>query len=82
MAADVGGLGIRVNTVAPGLIETPMTQGLAPKDADSKLVMGSGIPVNRAAKPEEVAANILYLLSDEARFVTGSAYKIDGGYTI
>jgi len=71
--------GIRVNAVAPGWIETEMTQGLrdAPERADAIL---SRTPMNRWGKAEEVGNVVKWLLSTDASFVTGSIYPVDGGY--
>lgn len=64
---------IRVNSVHPGDTETPMIEGLGYDPA--------GYPLGRFAKPEEIAALVLLLVSDEGAFMTGSEYVIDGGYT-
>lgn len=64
---------IRVNSVHPGDTETPMIEGLGYDPA--------GYPLKRFAKPEEIAALVLLLVSDEGGFMTGSEYVIDGGYT-
>lgn len=71
--------GIRVNAVAPGWIETEMTQGLrdAPERADAIL---NRTPMNRWGKASEVGNLVKWLLSVEASFVTGSIYPVDGGY--
>jgi NAD(P)-dependent dehydrogenase (short-subunit alcohol dehydrogenase family) len=69
---------IRVNSVHPGRIETPMTTNLAPERRQLVLSM---TPLGRDGKPEEVAYGVLYLASDEASFVTGAELVIDGGYT-
>lgn len=71
--------GIRVNAIAPGWIETEMTQGLrdAPERGDAIL---SRTPMNRWGKAEEVGNVVKWLLSEEASFVTGSVYPVDGGY--
>lgn len=70
---------IRVNAIAPGWIETEMTQGLreAPERADAIL---SRTPMKRWGKAEEVGNVVKWLLSDDASFVTGSIYPVDGGY--
>ena len=70
---------IRVNAVAPGWIETEMTQGLRNDPAREQAIM-SRTPLNRWGKPVEVGALVEWLLSDRAGFVTGSIYNVDGGY--
>lgn len=69
--------GIRVNSVHPGFIDTPLTQAQDP--AINKFVI-SMTPMGRAGTPREIADGCLYLASDEASFVTGSELVIDGGY--
>ena len=69
---------IRVNSVHPGRIETPMT---APLDPARREMVLSMTPLGRDGKPEEVAYGVLYLASDEASFVTGAELVIDGGFT-
>jgi NAD(P)-dependent dehydrogenase (short-subunit alcohol dehydrogenase family) len=71
---------IRVNCVCPGVIETPMTAPLRQDPAWTESVL-RGYPLARFGQPEEIAAAILYLASDEAAFVTGVALPVDGGYT-
>ncbi|MSQ60234.1 MAG: SDR family oxidoreductase [Betaproteobacteria bacterium] len=71
---------VRVNCVCPGVIETPMTAGLRQDPAWSERVL-KRYPLGRFGQPEEIAAAILYLASDEAAFVTGIALPVDGGYT-
>ncbi len=71
---------VRVNCVCPGVIETPMTTALLADPSWREAVM-SRYPLGRAGQPEEVAAAILYLASDEAAFVTGIMLPVDGGYT-
>jgi NAD(P)-dependent dehydrogenase (short-subunit alcohol dehydrogenase family) len=69
---------IRVNSIHPGRIETPMTANLSPERQQLVLSM---TPMGRDGKPEEVAYGVLYLASDEASFVTGAELVIDGGFT-
>lgn len=71
---------VRVNCVCPGVIETPMTEGLRVDPAWAQTVL-KRYPLGRFGHPEEIAAAILYLASDEAAFVTGVALPVDGGYT-
>jgi NAD(P)-dependent dehydrogenase (short-subunit alcohol dehydrogenase family) len=81
MAADYVGDGIRVNVVIPGLIDTPMNDYVM-KDPELREKWTSGIPMKRAGTAEETAAVIAFLASDEASYVTGSSYVVDGGQTI
>ncbi|MFI5665003.1 glucose 1-dehydrogenase [Streptomyces sp. NPDC051684] len=68
--------GIRVNSVHPGLVTTPMTAESAPSHAALQRQ-----PVPRMGRPEEMAAMVVFLLSDEATYATGAEFVIDGGYT-
>lgn len=71
--------GIRVNAVAPGWIETEMTAGLR-RDFDRNEGIMARTPMKRWGKTEEVASVVQWLLSENASFVTGSIYPVDGGY--
>jgi NAD(P)-dependent dehydrogenase (short-subunit alcohol dehydrogenase family) len=71
---------IRVNSVHPGPILTPMTEARR-ADPDLYRLMVSRIPLGRYGEPEEVAYGVLYLASDESSFITGSELVIDGGWT-
>lgn len=70
--------GIRVNSINPGYIDTPLLQQL-PEEIYNELVKLH--PIGRLGKPEEVAKGILFLLSDDASFIVGSNLLMDGGYT-
>jgi NAD(P)-dependent dehydrogenase (short-subunit alcohol dehydrogenase family) len=82
MALDYSPMGIRVNCICPGGVETPMTAMLnAPGlEAIGKKLKGYHL-LGRFAEPSEIAAGILFLASDDASFVTGSSLVVDGGYT-
>jgi NAD(P)-dependent dehydrogenase (short-subunit alcohol dehydrogenase family) len=67
--------GVRVNSVHPGFIDTPILEG-APREA-----LAATVPMKRLGKPEEIASMVLYLLSDEASFITGAEFAVDGGFT-
>lgn len=71
---------IRVNCVCPGVIETPMTAELRADPAWREATLRK-YPLQRFGRPEDVAAAILFLSSDEAAFITGVALPVDGGYT-
>lgn len=71
--------GIRVNAIAPGWIETEMTQALRDEPAREAGIMAR-TPLKRWGQPEDVGAMVRWLLSDEASFITGSIYPVDGGY--
>ncbi|MGI2749703.1 SDR family NAD(P)-dependent oxidoreductase [Bacillus cytotoxicus] len=77
-AFDYAQDGIRVNAVAPGLTETPMTQ-MWKDDAKVWAEVISNVPMGRAAKPEEIAEMVVFLSSDAASFCNGYVYAVDGG---
>ena len=72
--------GIRVNSVHPGPILTPFTEGRMDIGAPDRELYISRIPMGRIGTAEEVAYGVLYLASDESSFVTGSELVIDGGW--
>jgi len=83
LAVEVARVGIRVNCVCPGIIETAMLdQGVAQMGLDKAAFIqlaGEAHPMGRIGRPEEVAAAILFLASDDASFITGIALSVDGG---
>ena len=82
MALDYADAGIRVNCVCPGGVDTAMTSILHDEAMSSiRDQLRSFHAFNRFSKPEEIAAAILFLASDDASFVTGSSLVVDGGYT-
>ena len=90
MALDYGPLGIRVNCICPGAIETPRFRGFPPRptlgegmtEEQRKTMGGSNKALLRMGRPEEIAYGVLFLVSEEASFVTGHALVVDGGQTI
>lgn len=81
LAIELAPRGIRVNTVHPGMIETPLTQGTV-LSAEQLAEDAKNYPLGRYGKPEEVAAAMVYLLSDATAWMTGSKLLIDGGYSL
>lgn len=79
-ALEVARAGIRVNSVHPGPIDTPMIQPEAWRGFDPRPRLATQLPVGRVGTPDEVAGLVSWLLSDESAFCTGSEFVIDGGY--
>ncbi|CAN5446571.1 glucose 1-dehydrogenase [soil metagenome] len=83
-AVELAPRGIRVNDVAPGMTKTPLYDSwLAgqPDPAQAERDVVERIPLGRLAVPEDVAGAVAYLVSDDARYVTGTTIRVDGGYT-
>jgi 3-oxoacyl-[acyl-carrier protein] reductase len=78
LALEYGKWNVRVNALAPGFIETPMTAAIPERVRHFAI---EGTPLRRAGRPEEVAAATLFLASDDAAYVTGVVLAIDGGRT-
>ncbi|MFT3871449.1 MAG: SDR family oxidoreductase [Nocardioides sp.] len=81
LAVELGPSGIRVNTVAPGYVDTPMTAAVL-QDPESRTAKLSRIPLGRLADAFDIADPVVFLLSGAARYVTGACLAVDGGYAI
>jgi 2-keto-3-deoxy-L-fuconate dehydrogenase len=81
LAVDHVGDGIRVNAVCPGTVDSPWVHRLVEDAGESLAELRARQPLGRLGTPEEIAAAVAYLASDEAAFVTGTALVIDGGLT-
>ena len=77
VAADLAGKGVRVNAVSPGLVRTTATRPIW--EADGGVTAGSNLPLGRLTEADDVAAAVCFLLSDEARQITGITVDVDGG---
>ena len=73
--------GIRVNALCPGPVNTPLLQELFAKDPERAARRLVHVPVGRFARPEELAASVAFLASDDASFITASTFLVDGGLT-
>ncbi|AZG44370.1 SDR family oxidoreductase [Gordonia insulae] len=89
VALAVAPAGVRVNIVSPGSTDTPMLRGMWSSDADEARVLAGtpnrfrlGIPLGRIADPADIAAAVVYLVSDAARHVTMHDLRVDGGATL
>jgi NAD(P)-dependent dehydrogenase (short-subunit alcohol dehydrogenase family) len=79
-ALDYAAAGVRVNALAPGLVETPMTKGWL-DDPTMRSVVTANSPMGRPAQPEEIVGMVLYLASPLASYANGGVYVVDGGQT-
>ncbi|MDF2577522.1 MAG: fabG [Chlamydiales bacterium] len=79
LAKEVASRNIRVNCIAPGFIETKMTDALSEEQKD---LWKKGIPMGRFGKPEEIAHMAVFLASDMATYITGQVFAVDGGMTM
>ncbi len=79
-AVEYAAQGIRINALAPGVVETAMTSHWFADDHMRTYLMGN-TPMGRAAKPEELAGMVVFLCSESAAFATGQVFVVDGGYT-
>jgi 3-oxoacyl-[acyl-carrier protein] reductase len=76
MAAEVASRGITVNCIAPGFIATAMTEAL---NDDQKAKINATIPAGQMGTPDDIAASVVYLASDEAKYITGQTLHVNGG---
>ena len=83
-AAELAARRIRVNTISPGPIDTPIgsKMDLTAEQRAGFAQMIAGVPLGRQGEPEEIAAAALYFTSDESKFTTGTELRIDGGLTV
>ncbi len=79
LAAEWAPLGINVNVIAPGAIDTPMV-GAAQMPKEAMDAMLADVPMKRIGKPEEVSAMVVFLASEESSYVTGATFYVDGGW--
>jgi 3-oxoacyl-[acyl-carrier protein] reductase len=79
LATEIARRGVTVNAVAPGFIETDMTEAVRNVAGE---VIKKQIPARRLGKPEDIAAAVLFLVSDEASYITGQVLTVDGGLTL
>lgn len=81
MAVELGPKGIRINSVCPGIIATPMASGVLENDT-VRQPLEQHTPLRRIGQSEEIADAVAWLLSEDARFVTGQSLLVDGGFTL
>jgi 3-oxoacyl-[acyl-carrier protein] reductase len=80
LAHELGGMGIRVNAIAPGPIDTEATRSVVPSEFIDQMVQG--LALKRRGTPQDLVGMCLFLLSDEASWITGHVYNVDGGQIV
>lgn len=81
-ALEYAARGIRINAVCPGIVETPMVQGMLVSQPEAMNELMKAQPIGRLGRPDEIAAAVLWLCSPGSSFVIGHALVVDGGYTV
>ncbi|MEI1682927.1 glucose 1-dehydrogenase [Acinetobacter baumannii] len=81
-ALEYADIGIRINAICPGIIETPMVAGMLEQEQDAMQELMKDVPIKRLGQAEEIAQAVLWLSGPYSKFVIGHALVIDGGYTI
>jgi NAD(P)-dependent dehydrogenase (short-subunit alcohol dehydrogenase family) len=81
-ALEYASRGIRINAVCPGIIDTPMLDGMKQSEAGAMAALMKDVPIERLGRPEEIADAVLWLCGPGSTFVIGHALAVDGGYTI
>jgi NAD(P)-dependent dehydrogenase (short-subunit alcohol dehydrogenase family) len=82
MAVELGAAGIRVNAVAPGFTRTAFVARAVEDGTLRQEAMVARVPLQRLAEPDEIAAVVRFLASDDASYITGQVIVVDGGWTI
>ena len=82
IARELGKYNITVNCVSPGCIRTPRTASIVMNNPEMEKLWISGIPLGRIGEPEDIANMIVFLASDEAEYITGQDYNVDGGHVM
>jgi 3-oxoacyl-[acyl-carrier protein] reductase len=80
LSRELGGMNIRINAIAPGPIDTEANRTTTPQEMVADIV--KNIPLSRMGQPEDLVGMCLFLLSDEARWITGQIFNVDGGQII
>src|SRR4051794_11884163 len=80
LSRELGGMNIRINAIAPGPIDTEANRTTTPQEMVADIV--KGIPLSRMGEPEDLVGMCLFLLSDQAKWITGQIFNVDGGQII
>ena len=82
LAVDFGPSGIRVNSLTPGLVQTPLAYVDRPDFDDQIEAIAGRLPLRRIGQPGDLAGPAVFLLSDDSAWMTGQSLVVDGGYTV